>query len=83
VSEFDNISSYYCGKWKEIFVEQNICVTSLCYCTFSLFFPVMCFIPPFFFVLPELIISIIEQHDEFYGKRTFLVEWRRVFMLAP
>jgi hypothetical protein len=45
----------------------------------------MYFIPlpaPFIFILPEAIISITEQSDEFYDKRTFLMERRRVFMLA-
>jgi len=44
-----------------------------------LYFPV----PSFLFILPEAIISITEQRDEFYGKRNFLMDRRHVFMLAP
>jgi len=49
---------------------------------FYLFFHAIYFIPPpLIFILPEAIISITEQRDEFYDKRTFLMERRSVFML--
>jgi hypothetical protein len=71
-------------------IGKNFCRTEYLYYLFLVlcFFFILCpnliySPPPFLLILPEAIISVIEQRDEFYDKRTFLMDRRRVLCWHP
>jgi hypothetical protein len=75
--------SFYGGKCVE-FLWNRIFVLPLYGIVFFLFFSRnLIYFPLFLFILPEAIISIIEHRDEFYDKRTFLMDRRRVLCWHP